>query len=472
MAKAKGKEPSWQGIPKSDWTYWKTCDNPNCNTQFGTHSISNVNCSDECRKEKDRLKKRDRAVLKKRTIECEICHKVVVPVQANQSTCDNPVCKSEQELRRKYETKEAIKKVEAKLSPEDRLALEKQKAQDEAEKKALKDYMRQAAKVDIIVDAIEESIKKRPYTPPVKLIKPLKKPKRPDEDAVLLLSDMHIGEEAMLDEMGGLNEYNFDVFRKRLEELARSIYSFIDIQSAKYNIPKLHIGMLGDNLTGEMIYLGQRNYIDLDLGDQFVEGGEAVVDFIISMLDVFPTVEIDGVVGNHGRVGKKGESKTHVSFDWLWYKYIQKALSKYEDRIKFNFPKSFFVVKNIRGWNFLYQHGEDIISYLRTPYYGMDRDAKDMRDMLQTIGEDFDYICYGHFHESETKELIRGERIVNGSFVGGDLFSTKKLRKISRPSQFCFGVNAKHGISWRYLVYLDKGKPRFKLVREEPKEME
>jgi hypothetical protein len=65
------------------------------------------------------------------------------------------------------------------------------------------------------------------------------------------------------------------------------------------------------------------------------------------------------------------------------------------------------------------------------------------------------YWLYGHFHQAEQAELVHGERIINGSLVGGSQFSIQKMKRTSRPSQSFFGLAKKKGITWRYNLYLN-----------------
>ena len=75
---------------------------------------------------------------------------------------------------------------------------------------------------------------------------------------------------------------------------------------------------------------------------------------------------------------------------------------------------------------------------------------------MNSQDKQFDYLTIGHFHNPATVDGARGEKIINGAWAGGSFFSLKVLQTASRPSQYFFGVTPKHGISWRYKVYLDE----------------
>ena len=61
-----------------------------------------------------------------------------------------------------------------------------------------------------------------------------------------------------------------------------------------------------------------------------------------------------------------------------------------------------------------------------------------------------DFTLCGHFHQAAEQSTNFGKVIVNGSFVGGDVYSIKNLQKMTLPEQKIFGINDTHGITWRY----------------------
>lgn len=53
-------------------------------------------------------------------------------------------------------------------------------------------------------------------------------------------------------------------------------------------------------------------------------------------------------------------------------------------------------------------------------------------------------------------ETSRGRIIVNGSFVGGDIYTLQQLKVHSRSTQTMFGVHPDNQITWKYNLDLDK----------------
>jgi hypothetical protein len=309
-----------------------------------------------------------------------------------------------------------------------------------------------------VIEVICAEQQKLGYREPKKLIKPIPKDhKFPDEHAELLASDWHVGELVRLEETAGIAEFNYNIFCKRLDRLAQSVYEIISIQSKSYNVPVLDLWFLGDIIGGENAYAGQHAYLDLFTADQLILGKDKAAEFIVNLLDVFDKIVVRGVVGNHGpivRQGGKPVGPTWNNFDFLFYHMLRDRLRNYP-QIQWEIPRSPFFIDDVLGWKFLAQHGEDVRMYQgQTPWYGLDRDVAKMRDMLHSIEQDFYYALYAHFHTEEQAELTRGERLMNGSVMGGSLHGMR-IRRVSRPSQSFFGLSKKKGITWRYNLYLD-----------------
>ena len=70
--------------------------------------------------------------------------------------------------------------------------------------------------------------------------------------------------------------------------------------------------------------------------------------------------------------------------------------------------------------------------------------------MASITGSIPDYTIAGHFHTATDFSTNFGRVILNGSFVGGDIYSLKDLVRASRPVQKMFGIHDKRGITWTY----------------------
>lgn len=276
------------------------------------------------------------------------------------------------------------------------------------------------------------------------------------EDIVCLISDMQGGELIDAEEMGGLNEYTFAKLEREtwtyLEKLRRII---AERRGAGKQVRRLHVWLLGDIVDGETIYDGQQWHIEQNVFDQSVTLYEMLAQWIVALLELGVEVVIETIPGNHGRVGKKGQTAHRVNFDNFLYQYLSIRFRGIRG-ITFNGPhKSWYKVVDILGWKFHLSHGDDVKGWGGIPFYGFAR-AYTNDFMLQAlIKESFQYWVCGDKHVQFSIDMGPGEIIVNGNWVGTSYFSAKALHKGGRPSQTVFGVTEREGVTWRQPIYLD-----------------
>jgi len=284
------------------------------------------------------------------------------------------------------------------------------------------------------------------------------------EEAVLFVSDLHTAEVVDYQQMGGLNQYNFQLFLKRLQWLSDSVRHISRTHLSNYKFEKLHLLLGGDFVCGdihdELIETSEMNVMDASLAC-----GLIMAQFIREFCAEFKKVEVDGIVGNHGRIRKQKYYKNkYANWDYVTYQIIG-ALLKDQPNVKFNFPKSFFLIKKINGYNFLLLHGDDIRSWMGIPWYGVNRMVAQLTEILASRSIFIDYVCLAHFHNTATLDKCIGEKMINGSFVGGSEFSLGKTFQTSDPKQLFWGVHERQGVTWRFPINLKFGDTRVKNIR-------
>lgn len=295
---------------------------------------------------------------------------------------------------------------------------------------------------DVLRKSIEKcpKIKRREWSPPKQNIG------KGVEEVGLLLSDLHIGHTHTAEETNGLSEYSLDIFRQRMRKLERKVSDIYELHSSLYKLPTLHIFCLGDIVDG-MNESGSWSpvYINNSIYEQFTIGFEEISRSLEYFLTVFENVVFYGVRGNHGRVARVGAEKDYANWDNLCYEMLK---HKFVDntRLKFKLTKSWFLAEKIKGYNFLLTHGDDLRKS-STAIKSLESFAADMAGMTRVHP---DFTLCGHFHQAAEQSTNFGKVIVNGSFVGGDVYSIKNLQKMTLPEQKIFGINSSYGITWRY----------------------
>lgn len=299
---------------------------------------------------------------------------------------------------------------------------------------------------DIIADRVEKSIKKVPAIKQIKWTPPRKKTNRGEEDVGLVLSDLHIGHSHSMEETGGISEYNLEIFIKRLHNLQKSVSDIYELHSSLYELPTLHIFCLGDIVDGSNAAgAWSPVYIDTPVYDQLMLGFEHLSQSIEYLMTVFSKVKFYGVRGNHGRIAPSGVEKDYANWDNLIYNMLRVKFAD-NPRIEFNIPKTWWIMEKIKDHNFLLVHGDDVRGS-GSAIKNLERFSSAMSGILK---QKPDFTICGHFHESTELSSNFGKMIINGSFVGADVYAIKNLHKYSRPEQKIFGINNSHGVTWRY----------------------
>jgi hypothetical protein len=286
--------------------------------------------------------------------------------------------------------------------------------------------------------------------------------KQEEEEMILLFSDSQIGTKSLGKEIGmtkkkvygDIGEYNLNVFRYRLQLWLRSVIKIVKLHRKSVPVNKLNLWFLGDILENEFLFRGQGSYIETGLLQQFYASMYEIAQAIAVLASHFETIEIRGVAGNHGRgTPKPGQTKTWVNWEWLFYRYLE-LVCRDLTNVKFDLALSWYDLPEVLGHRFLMLHGEDIISYMRFPWYGAERMLDGYFQLLTAVGKPFEYMVFGHHHIAANFQMPAGEWFCNGAWTGYTQFVIKRLYKTEKPKQWLFFCHEKRGIGARYLLDL------------------
>ena len=339
--------------------------------------------------------------------------------------------------------------VEERIADEARLLREKNDAD------TMKRLLRDRAGEELFAEVLREAASRLRFPPLT--INPPTQPKGdfPEEEAVIVLSDMHIGSDVDEEETGGLGGYNLAVFQERLQTLEDAVREILAIHRRAYPIRRLRVFGIGDWIDGQSIFKGHAHHIQVDITEQMLIAVHSIGEMLIRLLDSVDEIKVLILGGNHGRFGMKGEAKDHTNMDRVVGMWMR-DLTQNHPRITYRIPKSWWAIEEVLGWRFLCTHGEDIKSWNSIPYYGIDRADARYTKLMGANEMPYHYFVVGHFHNAADIDAVGGEKIVNGAWPGASPFSLKVLQTASRPSQMFFGVSPKKGITWRYRLYLDE----------------
>jgi predicted phosphodiesterase len=264
-----------------------------------------------------------------------------------------------------------------------------------------------------------------------------------EEEAVLMLSDLHAAEIVSALETDNFGEYNFEIFCLRMQELFDSIIRITDIQrkgGAKLDV--LNVFSLGDLISGE-IHLELLRTNEFPLITSAFQVSTVLAQFLAKLSVHFKEIKFYGVNGNHDRLTQEKVMKgRYDDTARIIYETLPLLTAKYSN-IKYTIPKSPFTVVNVYDWKYLLTHGDLKIS--GAVYTGMEKLNKEFQMIYMKRGG-FDLLCTGHYHNPASLDGV----LMNGALVGAGEYSMLNVRKITTPSQKFFGVTKKRKTTWVY----------------------
>ena len=275
-------------------------------------------------------------------------------------------------------------------------------------------------------------------------------------------SDWHWGERVFLDQVGGVNEFDRDIGKTRVQRLVQTTIDLCKNHMVNPEFPGIIVPLGGDMITGAIHdELKETNEVPIQFACLEVE--EQLIAALTLMADEFSRVFVPCVVGNHARGTLKPRAKNRVfdSYEWNIYCHLERHFRD-DPRIQFSIPSEADCHFAVYGHRFMLTHGDalgvkggdGIIGSLGPIARGT---LKVGRSEAQ-IGRDFDTLLIGHWHSY----IPRGEAvpvIVNGALKGYDEYARLFLRaRFALPSQALFFVHPKYGITAQWQMFLDSRK--------------
>jgi hypothetical protein len=277
------------------------------------------------------------------------------------------------------------------------------------------------------------------------------KEKNTSQSIVLIsASDWHCGEVVNPQTVNGLNEFNKDIFKKRVTKFFQSIATLIEIERKATHIDTLILNLLGDLITG---YIHEELLESSDLSPtesillcrDLLKSG---FDFLVSNCNVI--LDIETTLSNHGRTTDKKRYSTSYknSFEWLMY-MILKSEYQGNKKIRFNIGTSY------HNWYTLYDkypiriHHGDAVNYQG----GIGGITIPMNKAINEWNKaKMAYLdLTAHFHTF----LFGGNFLSNSSLMGYSAFALNKKFAFEKPTQtFCL-INKTHGLNCVRKIFVE-----------------
>lgn len=248
--------------------------------------------------------------------------------------------------------------------------------------------------------------------------------------AVALFSDAHIEETVKPNTVLGLNEYNLDIAKKRIENYFVNLVNCLNHDK----VEDLIFASLGDIISGYIHEeLAQTN------GMAPLEAIEVAQGLMYAGLEYIcehtklRSIKFVGIVGNHGRTTKKIQHANgyKMSYEWLMYRNLKKNCEIKGLPIEFYIPESeLAIVETDDNKTFIFCHGFQIKSGGTNTICGI-YPALQRLSLRWSKTFHQDRIFLGHFHSC----VSIPSAVVNGSVIGYNAFALSNGFEYEVPAQ-------------------------------------
>lgn len=272
-------------------------------------------------------------------------------------------------------------------------------------------------------------------------------------------SDWHYEEMISPDEILGINEFNPEVCKRRVERYFRAFCDLGTRWAEGAQIEGAVVAFLGDMITG-------RIHEELDMTNALTspeavyEATGLCVAGIRMAREAFGRVHVVGTPGNHGRTTKKPTSKLYsrLSYDTLIYRFTAREFEG-DDRVTFDFGASKDIIVPIFGRTALFTHGDKMGTRggmgFAGPMLPIVRGAKKIHEQQASVERTPDLICHGHWHVTGNAYVAGRPVLSNGSVPGYSEYADDLRVAVEPPQQWAALLDSEWWLMERLAVQLE-----------------
>ena len=356
---------------------------------------------------------------------------------------------------------------------ENRIKLDKKLATYKGEakyyKKLYDGLLKDTIKQEVIIETIQDYTKGFPSVPLKHLNNSDKTPFGHEKQIMVApLSDTHIGEHVFKEQMRGLNEYNFEIFNKRMYGWANQILKHTSYRRQIAPVEELVIPMLGDMISGDIHEELARSNM-ANCMEQMIRGASIIAQALMYLAPHYTKIRVPCVVGNHGRMTRKPPMKDkYMDWDYMLYQWMA-SFCRNQENIEFHIPRSFITTFKIHDKVVLITHGDCIsgagssgailnsITKLRSVFQFRKTLQREIEGALDgDLEQEFDSVMIGHFHRIDELDIGTGELHICGTMKGPDEFALQRLQAATKPKQLVTYWHPRYGYIGKDIIYLNR----------------
>ena len=250
--------------------------------------------------------------------------------------------------------------------------------------------------------------------------------------ALLILTDWHTS----LKCENYWNNYNLDIFYKRIDELVSRSISYCKF----HNVDKVVLLGLGDLING-LIHIGNRVVSEENVIRQLKIVSEVLKEIIKTFAENFNQVDFYSTMGNHARVTpQKDASIDEENFELLIPWYLK---AKFEN------------VANVSIYENEYEEEIVVFDIFDKRYFAVHGDKDKMSDVVENLTlmlrEFPEAVFMGDKHHLESNEP-HGIKVYTCSALSGTDQYAKRIRKTAKAGQELFIFDEEIGLECHYPI--------------------
>lgn len=269
------------------------------------------------------------------------------------------------------------------------------------------------------------------------------------EAGVLLLSDWHVGK--------ATSTYNTTVAAERIKRLGEKVAKIAEIERAHHPVRECHALLNGDFADNSNIFPGHAFEVDSTTFQQVFACAGMLEGLLRHLLSAFDVVHCWEQLGNHGRIGRKGDYPRTDNTDLLVYRLARERLAGSEGRLVWHEATSWFTLVEVDRYRALQIHGDQIKSFGgQTPAFGITRKVN---AWATGVLPDFTDCYCSHFHQPLVLPIAngRGRTFLNPAVESDSEYAREFVAATGTPGQRLNFVDPRKGrVTTERILWLDQ----------------